>query len=1009
MHRSLLRLIPLLLVALLVGLKLPHVKADPTEVYIDLRVHNDLTILHWADFIPPYGDAAVADGTWSSGTGYQTTFTAVHGGGTIDAQYLYVQIPDLGGALEASLENVTQLTVYTDGIGLSGYEDLGGGGHAPDFSAADGSGRGTTGYVWTSISNFGGARFWSSYAASSTQYTWITGIAWEYDCTEDCGGGTLTRPLTSDDEVDTSPLYDQHIIGNLATSNYQDYQFYPTLYAGGLETVTAWSQAPGAKVHAADAGSIVSVHPLSWEDCGLHFVSPSTLDTEDPDVTTFITSFQADHEQPCITRRFIFTEDESPDYSEVAGDEYWLDATDAYIVTLQIGEGQKIQYLVKNAPNYVVVGDTVDAGCVLGETLAITTIASTAINFPGVAGLILSGVSTFAPPVFGFFASAVSSVTGLGGALTRDIPATAVAMGFTALTEYDTDDSILELASQLTVEPTSDDNCNATGQFRNCLAFNPQFARQGDGWTANGNVEWTEPGVILDPGESVTATINLGAEVDYTLTAYAQGENGAPGLIQLQLGSNTQRFPSPIEWTSLQLAAEPVGDPDAGAFYTVAVQNVGSGRVEVRSLCVTDGAPDTGPNSCYFNNQSFVNGISGWTVSEGVEAFDQALNVPDNGVISQNVHLLPLSGGPATYKLVIRGDWWYNGSLDTTSSASAIASVKYEYPDGTGYQDMVPINITGNLAYGAGQLAYIAEIEVSDETDDLMNIKVETTTAGDMGVLGITITDACLSTMDGGGFPGQSGDGAPPPIDVNCTYVSRPQNNDPAAWLNWHWAKSEQFFTCKLMVLLNKMYVLGQQSYTLAGWQARYAQSTLKMWSSWLGSQFFPWLGGHFRNMAIGQVTTVYESGGSCNDIFCVLNSLITGVLTPINNIVNTLLGILNTAANLFLTILTGIIGLALAFLGRLLGLFNQITALLGGLITAYNTASPVAIDGLPVCNVDPTSSLFCRATWLLDNTILGGRWAVLLTLMLGIAGIHLVLWVIGEFKTAIVTTGGGS
>src|SRR6185369_219145 len=119
-------------------------------------------------------------------------------------------------------------------------------------------------------------------------------------------------------------------------------------------------------------------------------------------------------------------------------------------------------------------------------------------------------------------------------------------------------------------------------------------------------------------------------------------------------------------------------------------------------------------------------------------------------------------------------------------------------------------------AYGAGQLAYIANIEVSDTTDALMNLKVETTDAGDMGVQGIQITDACLSTVDGGPFPGQGGDGAPPPINADCTYVSRPQNNDPAAWLQWHWAKSEQFYKCDLMVLLNKMYTLGKQSYLLA-------------------------------------------------------------------------------------------------------------------------------------------------------------------------------------------------
>jgi len=1013
MRRSF-RLLPLLAVVVLLGLVLPRgvIKADPTEVYIDLRVHNDLTILHWADFIPPYGDAAVADGTWSSGTGYQTTFTAAHGGGTIDAQYLYVQIPDLGGALEASLENVTQLTVYTDGIGLSGYEDPGGGGHAPDFSAADGSGRGTTGHVWTTISNFGGARFWSSYAASSTQYTWITGIAWEYDCTEDCGGGTLTRPLTSDDEVADIPLYDLTRLAILPQAFTHEFNVYDVLGRGGPQTVHAWSNAPGAPVHAANAGTIADVKPLTTDDCGVGQYWPHLEGTEVTGADFY--DFHSAANQPCIVELYDTSpigdiEDVPwPDYSNEASvykHRYWLDTTDVYVVTLQIADSQKIQYLVRNAPDYVLVGDDVESGCVLGETIPLTTIPSQATNFPAISAV--SGAVAFvvSGPI-GWAAGAAAVIAGLASVFIPGATPDSTAMGYTTLSLYDEADTIQELASQLTVEPTNDDHCAGTGQYANCLASNPTFTQAGKNWVASGNVEWNEPGVTLDPGESITSAINLSSTGDYTVTAFAQGENGAAGEIRIFLGSNTEKSPAPLEWTSVQLTTEPVGAPDAGAFWTLGVQNTGTARLQIASLCVTDGAPNLGPNSCYFNNQSFVDGVSGWDTTEGVEPVDEGLNVPDDGVISQNVHLLPLPGGPATYKLVIRGDWWYNGTFDYVSEAEAIASVKYEWPDGTGYQDMVPINITGNLAYGAGQLAYIAEIEVSAETDDLMNIKVQTTTAGDMGVLGIRITDACLSTINGGPFPGQGGDGAPPPIDVTCNYVSRPQTNDPAAWLNWHWAKSEQFFTCKLMVLLNKMYVLGQQSYTLAGWQARYAQSTLKMWSAWLGGQFFPWFSGHLRNIAIGQVTTVYETGGTCSDIFCVLNTLISGILTPINNIVNTVLGLITTAANLFLTVLTGIIGVGLAFLTRIFEVFNQAVQLLAGIATAYNTATPVTIEGMPTCSVDPDSSMLCRVIWILDNTMLGGRWGVLFVLILSILSIHLIIWAIAEFRGAIIRVG---
>ncbi len=816
-----------------------------------------------------------------------------------------------------------------------------------------------------------------------------------YTTTDACTGddtGTLTRPLTSDDEADTDPLYDL----NAVYADSFNLDIYPTLNAGGVDSVYGWSKAPGAKVHAADAGSIVDVKGLSWDQCGIANVTPIPSE-DDPQPTEYV-RYPASGDQPCLVSHYG---------SDHVAEIHWLDASDVYIVTLQLGDSTKIQYLVKNAPNYVVVGDTVAAGCVLGETIPLTTLPAPAINYnqlgaiAAVGALFTDGLSELA---FGVIGAGSQVISAFGSTAPSNTP-----LGYTMLTFYDTDDSILELASQLTVEPTSDDKCNQTGEFKDCLAFNPQFTNGGDGWVASGNVQWTEPGVILGPGQSVQATINLTSTGDYTATAFAEGVNGAAGELRVFLGSHTERFPAPVEWSDLQLDASPLGAPDAGTFYTVGVQNTGNAPIQVNSLCVTDGAPNLGPNSCYFNNQSFVQGTSGWDVSDGVEPVDQGLNVPDGGTISQNVMLNPLPGGAATYHLVVRGNWWYTGAMDTTSSASAIAQIQYEWPDGTGYVDMVPITIKGNLAFGAGQLAYIADISVTDTTDAVMNLKVSTTTAGDMGVQGIQITDACLSTIDGGSFPGQGGGGAPPPLDANCTYVSRPQNNDPAAWLQWHWEKSNQFFTCQLMVLLNKMYTLGKQSYLLAGWEARYMQSQLKLWSSWLGAQLFPWLNGQFRNMAIGQVTTVYQSGGSCNDLFCVLNTLISGILTPLNNIVNTLLGLINTAANLFLTIITGIIGVALSFLTRIFGIVNQATSLLTGIITAYSTATPVTIDGMPTCSIDPTSSPLCRMVWVMDNTAFNGRWGVLFTIALSILTIHLILWAVGEFRNAILKMGSAS
>jgi hypothetical protein len=206
------------------------------------------------------------------------------------------------------------------------------------------------------------------------------------------------------------------------------------------------------------------------------------------------------------------------------------------------------------------------------------------------------------------------------------------------------------------------------------------------------------------------------------------------------------------------------------------------------------------------------------------------------------------------------------------------------------------------------------------------------------------------------------------------------------------------------MVLLNKMYTLGKQEYLLAGWNIRYSQSQLKLWSSWLGKQFFPWLDGQFRNIAIGQVTTVYQTGGGqCSDLFCVLQTLINGLVTPLNSIVNTILAILGGIAGLFLSIISGLIALMIAYVTELLRLLQLGQQLLATLLAAYNNSTPVAIPGLPSCSLDPRSSAFCMGIWVLDNTIFSGTGAAIIPMLTGILSIHLLIWAVAELKRTVL------
>lgn len=790
------------------------------------------------------------------------------------------------------------------------------------------------------------------------------------------------RPLTMEDEIDEFPLYDQTIIGELAITNFQDYPAYPVLNRGGLETVHAWSDTPGAAVHAAAAGTIESVWPLQPSYCGVGFTSPSSLDPEEEQEVVY-TPYFASAVQPCLVRRYEIepSYEEVPAFEDIDGSEFYLDPSNAYVVTLRIDAETRISYLVRNALNYVTVGDSVQEGCVLGETMALTALPSVAINFPllgdlaNLASLLSGGKVRFAYELG----------TALLGVLDIELPFNATTpppYGYMVMTAYGVDDALLMLAPALTLIPTNTDWCNDTG-FNSCTLSNPDFSDYGNGWVPTGNVVWTNPGVLLDPGEQVHTQLNLDPDGDYVATVFTQSQNGLESEIRVFMGSNTQRIVAPVEWTSVQLATEPVGDPDFGDFYTVGVQNTGANPIEVRSICITEDEPTIGPGNCYFNNYTFRAGLSGWTTSEDVEwDGDQSLLVPDLETFSQNVELFPKSGGPATYKLAVYANWWYTGTID----AIATANLAYEWPSGSGYVNMVPQLVSGGLGYGLGTILFTAEIEVEDPTDAVMNFRVDTTDSGSMGLQGLMIGDACLSPVGGGPWPGQGGNTAPPAVNPSCFYIARPRTNDPAAWLQWHYLNVEKVLKCDLMVLLGRMEKTMVNAYTLFGWQARYMQSTLRVYSSWAGDQLFPYFDGHMNNIAsgFGGAVMVGENITTSGNIIETVINGVRAIADGIRNLVNVILMVIQQGITLF----------------------QLLISLVNGLITAFNDASAVPLPYIPQCAWFTDDSVICAGLWIIDNTILAGPGAAIIPILLSFGSIHLLLYLIAEFKQSVLQQG---
>jgi hypothetical protein len=241
--------------------------------------------------------------------------------------------------------------------------------------------------------------------------------------------------------------------------------------------------------------------------------------------------------------------------------------------------------------------------------------------------------------------------------------------------------------------------------------------------------------------------------------------------------------------------------------------------------------------------------------------------------------------------------------------------------------------------------------------------------------------------------------------------------------IGWHWHKSEQFFQCDLMQMLNDMYDLGQDSYRRAGWSIRWNQNTALMYADWLSSDVIFWLNGHFANMANGRQTfvEVNAEGDTCNNLFCMVESffgagvsifdgladllhdVLDQVLAPIVDLLSTIIG--DTVSFIF-SLLDALVAVAVLLIGEILKLFGRAGDLLGLIISAWNNSTPETIPGIPTCSTNPQGQGFCIAIWMMDNTVFSGPGELIVPMLIGYGTILLILSTIGDIKKTLIEAG---
>lgn len=367
------------------------------------------------------------------------------------------------------------------------------------------------------------------------------------------------KPLTSTDETPDWPMMDGVQMAD-AQSWRPDNDPLRTNYR-----VHAFSNVAGANVHAVGDGDVTAVDTVNLPQLACEAATGQTS------------------AGTCYT--WILT-------NSGLIEMYRIDIEHAYRVTVQHAEGQTITYVVDQP--IVKVGDHVDAGCIIGQT----------IHLYQTVGLDLRSVYI--------------NLNGgdLGVSAAFDVRSDPVERGAVFLSPYLTDSEHLDdngdpvpqrLRPLLVLEPDNLTPCNVDPAHKSCQKGANMY--DPTDWDKSGTVIWnlgTPPS--LYPGAVLMQQLPLQQDQAYSFTVNVR-RLGTSGKVQLQLGNTTQSFDVSTQVSTFTLPAI-VRPPDAGLLYTVSIVNTGTEPVQIIDGCVSIGTPSQNLGTCKFLNPSFDDGLS---------------------------------------------------------------------------------------------------------------------------------------------------------------------------------------------------------------------------------------------------------------------------------------------------------------------------------------------------------------------------------------------------------------
>lgn len=980
MRRQRLTLLPLLAL-LLIGFIFPAGSVAAQEEPDWHPFYYDLTEDDYGIEFGTYVCSGAPTGQWISGEGVKPTFSACQGNiWAIQMHWTMAELipnPTRSFALHGAIDG---------GFAAFTLDGSAGGTHIEHTFDLAGSFR-----RWDPERDY--SDFWWTNTSAGINIIGVGGEYYGLECDIEPGGcdpgpGGLTFPLKSDDLHEEWDTYDDYGV------NAEDEEW--PLDETSRNPVYSYSNKLGAPVHAVQGGTVTAVDYDITTDCETLREATASL----PFVPLGMPESCYVVVPPTIR-------------GEPGPQLFTVNMVRTARIIIRTGEDDEIiyNYFVSNPS--VAVGDVLEAGCIIGEVMELYNppIDLSSIDLGGQIGTDGIGGEVEVNSVFG------SIQTGVGVTVVRRsiIP---------DIEDPEEPEPTPRLLPELGQEP--DENA-CGGLTSGCLNDNSALVSLND-WTTTDSVDLIAGGGVVLPGGNGGSQIYqdglvLDDATNYTLTVSARSTTIGDGFTvvnRIRLFVGTEIYETGITNSFNTFSMEFVGEqlaPDQ--VFGVVNRNPLGTDLEVRYICISEEGTPLLTHACYFKNHHFDDGPIDWTFTPGVTFSNGQAFTYHESIVEQYAALNPLDEAePADYRLTIGGRLLATSAY--TGQSGKYVALYYKYPIGGSFTlideiDAALVASEGlNTFSGGVNIEHLYEvsatIEVAEDSGSLLSVQTIVEDE-DNYLRGFRIDYICLQSLstDDGGFPGQDDPGGfIPPFYENCEVISTPEDNNVSSWTYYHWQNLRRFFDCTLMVRLNKMAEAMDSMFKTGKHFMRWIVAASQSGGRWLSTQLMPWLGGHFRNMAIGQVTTVYESGGgTCSDLFCVLEALISGILGPVQSIVDALLSILTGAAGVLFDVVSSLLTIIVALIQQLLGFLQLGQQLLGTLITAYNGAEPATIPGIPQCSLDPRSSAFCMGIWILDNTIFSGTGAAIIPILVGILSIHLLIWVVGEFKRTAMSVGG--